>query len=117
MEAVFSDTTIQALASEAKKRMKRGYWNEIKEKRRNDGPESAFRRDTDKNRLTKEEESYYLKVKKILTDEREGIVVNPIGRLMDRQHYSGLTPSEKQHYVFKLSEIYVSIKNKLGDSF
>ncbi|MDR1905470.1 MAG: hypothetical protein LBQ27_00940 [Clostridiales bacterium] len=106
--------TIQSLAVEAKKRLKLGYWNEIKEKRRLDETDGcAVRRYRDRQALTKEEEFYYGKVKKILSESADGVIINPIGRLMDEKYFSELSFEDKQYYVFKLSGLYISIKNKI----
>ncbi|MDR3264290.1 MAG: hypothetical protein LBT30_08290 [Clostridiales bacterium] len=109
--------TIQALAVEAKKRLKFGYWNEIKEKRKSDETDTdGKRRITESSALTKEEEKYYAGVKKILADGKSEVIVNPIGRLMDKEYYSELNLSEKQQYVFRLSRIYISVKNKIASA-
>ncbi|MDR2047599.1 MAG: hypothetical protein LBP79_06900 [Clostridiales bacterium] len=108
--------TFQALALEAKNRLKHGYWNEIKEKRKQTEPS-----DRNKKRaaalLTKEEEAYYVRVKKILAEsaEADAVVINPIGRLIDKKYYAELSAEEKQQYVFRLSEIYISIKKKISN--
>ncbi|MDR3294102.1 MAG: hypothetical protein LBT20_08390 [Clostridiales bacterium] len=104
--------TIQSVAAEAKKRMKLGYWNDIKERRRTEERPHTGRCGADT--LTKEEEQYYARVKKILSAGEDEVIINPIAQLMDKQHYSELSPSDKQQYVFRLSEIYISIKKKIA---
>lgn len=103
-------SAMQSLASEAKNRLKRGYWNDIKEKRREECS-GRIRRPDDV--LTKEEEFYYGKVKKILAESENAVIINPIGQLMDKKHYAELNANEKQLYIFRLSEIYISIKRKI----
>jgi hypothetical protein len=103
-------SAMQSLASAAKNRLKRGYWNEIKEKRLEESPGRIKRAD---DVLTKEEEVYYGKVKKILAESETAVIINPIGRLMDKKYYAALSADEKQLYIFKLSEIYISVKRKI----
>ncbi|MDR1939720.1 MAG: hypothetical protein LBQ40_02875 [Clostridiales bacterium] len=114
MRPTAKNSTIQSLATEAKKRMKLGYWSEVKEKRRLEEREGKMtKKAVDDFALTKEEERYYSDVKNILEDCGE-VIINPIGRLMDKQFYAGLDYADKQLYVFRLSQIYISIKNKIA---
>ncbi|MDR2090808.1 MAG: hypothetical protein LBP62_04055 [Clostridiales bacterium] len=108
--AVMVKNTIQALASEAKNRLKRGYWNDVKERRKEECAGRVKRAD---NELTAEEKFYYGKVKKILAESENAVIINPIGLLMDKKYYAGLDACEKQLYVFKLSAIYISVKRKI----
>lgn len=50
-------------------------------------------------------EEFYLKVKKILSEEGE--VSNAIGRLTDTEYYHSLSYEEQQTYNLKLSERYL----------
>lgn len=51
------------------------------------------------------EDEFYLKVKRILTEEGE--ISNALGRLTDQEYYNTLSYEEKQRYTLSLSERYL----------
>lgn len=111
------ERTLKMLAKEAKTRMKKGFWEKCerdldacrREARAQGISESkaehyfvgkvtdAIRGDTP--------DAFYLKVKKLLTEEGE--VSDAIGRLTDKAYYATLSYEEKQRYNLELSEKYL----------
>ncbi len=111
--------TLKQYAKEAKKRLKKGFWqnyyknldNEII-KAKNDGLSESLVKDyyvckvSESIRNSKDEnEEFYIRVKKLL--ESEGEVSDAIGRLTDKKEYSLLSYEEKQRYTLNLSEKYI----------
>ncbi len=111
--------TLKQYCKEAKKRLKQGFWQDyhknldseidraekagvavskVKEYYANKVSENIKRVDADG-------EEFYLKVKKILTEEGE--IPNAIGRLTDMEYYSSLSYDEQQSYNLRLSEKYL----------
>ena len=99
------NSPIRNLACEAKKRLKQG-----KEECYLRGTVSSI---TEKKMLTAEEEKLVCKVRELV--EREDIILNPIGQLIDGDYYNTLSPSDKQTYIFKLSTMYIKIKRCIED--
>ena len=109
--------TFKALASQAKSRVKNGFWQEYqteyeermeraKEQGINEGKAARYFKEKLSARLFGEEEDeFYLKVKEILI--KEGEVSDAIGRLTDKEYYATLTYEEKQRYTLALSEKYL----------
>ena len=111
--------TLKQYAKEAKKRLKKGFWqnyyknldNEII-KAKNDGLSESLVKDyyvckvSESIRNSKDEnEEFYIRVKKLL--ESEGEVSDAIGRLTDKKEYNLLSYEEKQRYTLNLSEKYI----------
>lgn len=111
--------TLKQYAKEAKKRLKKGFWqnyyknldNEII-KAKNDGLSESLVKDyyvckvSESIKNSKDEnEEFYIRVKKLL--ESEGEVSDAIGRLTDKKEYSLLSYEEKQRYTLNLSEKYI----------
>ena len=111
--------TLKQYAKEAKKRLKKGFWqnyyqnldNEII-KAKNDGLSESLVKEyyvckvfeSIKNNKD-ENEAFYARVKKLL--ESEGEVPDAIGRLTDKDEYNLLSYEEKQRYTLSLSERYL----------
>ena len=111
--------TLKQYAKEAKKRLKKGFWqnyyqnldNEII-KAKNDGLSESLVKEYYVCKISEsiknnkaENEAFYARVKKLL--ESEGEVSDAIGRLTDKEEYSLLSYEEKQRYTLKLSEQYI----------
>lgn len=52
----------------------------------------------------KEDEKLYSKVKSILSEDED--VINPLGRLVDKNKFSSLSEMDKERYIFNLAEKY-----------
>ncbi len=111
------DRTLKSLAKEAKMRMKKGFWEEYrqrldherasaKEQGRNEDKVSRYFHEKVSTEIKGESpDEFYLKVRDLLL--KEGEVSDAIGRLTDREYYNTLTYSEKQRYTLELSEKYL----------
>ena len=111
--------TFKQYCKEAKKRLKKGFWQNYKENldkeiaRAEESGISTSKvkeyyacRITEDIRNTKDEfEEFYLKVKKLI--DEEGEVSNAIGRLTDKEYFDSLDYNEKQRYTLNLSEKYL----------
>ena len=111
--------TLKQYAKEAKLRLKSGFWQDYKSKvdKQVEIAEStgvapskvkeyySQRVYEDIKKPDTDEETFYLKVKKLL--DEEGEVSNAIGRLTDKTVYEGLSYDEKQRYNLKISERYL----------
>lgn len=112
--------TIKQYAKEAKARFKNGFWKKYRDDLTID-IEKARKAGIPINRVkeyynamvaesikgfNEKREAFYKKVKKIL--ESEGEVSNAIGRLTDKEQYERLNYEEKQRYILKLSEEYIT---------
>jgi hypothetical protein len=118
---------IRFLATEAKKRLKCGYWTDILSSRRTELEEakangmategiysyyrnkvmSDFYRDS---LPVSDEDVMYSKVCKILDSEES--VTNVIGYLMDKDYYNSADSDERARYVLRLSKLYVRMKER-----
>ena len=109
------EKTIKTLAKEAKSRLKNGYWQEYEErvekaivKAKAEGVEKRkvaeyFSYATEKQIKSGEsDEGFYLKVKELL--ESEETLINPIGKLTDKEYFNTLDYASRQRYIFTLSE-------------
>ncbi len=110
---------VKRMAKIAKARLKSGFWETQKVvigQKTGTGDEAVFVDDVMreyckanyvvKRSKTRDElidESIYETVCQII-DEDDGL--NPLGRLINRQHYNTLGDAERQNYVFDLSERY-----------
>ena len=56
------------------------------------------------------EEMFYQKVREIACDQ--GVVTDPLARLMDQSLYNSMNDTEKNRYIFKLSSRYVKMLEK-----
>ena len=117
---------MKQLASEAKKRLKGGYWSNYLERREEDmslarrsGVSEDYVARTYRDRAKDElvrgncdgaERELYDKVKAMLSSEE--IIIDPIGRLIDESVPNG---EFSERYVLELSEAYVKIKRKIQE--
>ena len=109
--------TFRTLARKAKERIKDGFWKDCKEgvdermeKAREHGlneskAERYFLDKVSQSLSGKQEDEFYLRVKKIL--EENGEVGDAIGRLTDEAYYATLSYEEKQRYTLSISEKYL----------
>ncbi|MGI6701499.1 MAG: hypothetical protein ACOX3U_03425 [Christensenellales bacterium] len=115
------------LATEAKKRMKHGYWTNIISRRtqeiedaKNKGVNTESIYNYYKHKVmsdfyrdclpVSDEELIYSKVCKIL-DSGDN-VTNILGMLMDRDYFNAADSEEKSRYIFKLSRLFVKMKQR-----
>ena len=115
------------LALEAKKRLKGGYWTNYLERRAEDmnvarrvGVSEDYVARTYRGRArdeifsntsdTAQDRELYDKIKAIL--DSDDIVIDPIGRLMDKDR---LGEPDAERYVLELSSAYVRIKRKIEE--
>lgn len=111
------ERSLKMLAREAKRRMKRGFWQECdkkledertyaKEQGLNESKlERYFQERVEAQIKGEEPDDFYLRVKALLLEEGE--VSDAIGRLTDRAYYDTLSYAEKQRYTLELSERYL----------
>ncbi len=111
------ERSLKMLAREAKRRMKRGFWQECdkkledertyaKEQGLNESKlERYFQERVEAQIKGEEPDDFYLRVKALLLEEGE--VSDAIGRLTDRAYYDTLSYAEKQRYTLELSEKYL----------
>lgn len=59
---------------------------------------------------TKEDEKLYLKVKSILSEDED--VINPLGKLVDKNKFFSLSEMDKERYIFNLAEKYRAMKER-----
>ena len=97
------DSELKKLAQSAKNRMKKGYWQG------SSAAESIPARKEDALGYAEEEEMY-AKVRKMLSSDE--CVIDPIGRLIDKQIFSTMDFAEKNRYVFDLAKIYARLKER-----
>ncbi len=94
---------LKKLAANAKSRLKVGYYN---------ANDCAINNYLEYCKLTinHEEEILYRKVAEII--ESTECVINPIGRLMDKELYDGMSQSERIKYVLELSKTYIRLQSR-----
>lgn len=119
-----SDNEIKSLAKLAKNRLKNGFWEDYNSKVKK-GVENAKQtgkntsnvityyktlavREIMQNNAVKEE--FYQRVKTIL--DEEGEVSNMIARLCDQNYLNSLNFSDKQRYIFDVSNEYCECKKR-----
>ncbi len=102
--------TLQELALQAKKRMCNGYSKPINSINVSaSGKVITF----EKSSLPINSETNCYKIYEALQSTD---TVNPLSRLIDKELLETLTPEQRQRYVFKLSEAYISVKHQIvGD--
>ena len=99
------DCPIRALALEAKKRLRDNDYVNY------DSLDAVETR----NSLTPMEEQVYRKMKQYIDCGEE--IINPIVQLGDKEHLASLPPWEKQKYILEISNAYLSLKNKMQNTF
>lgn len=111
--------SFKAMAKDAKRRMKSGYWSEfdrmVEAKKREAEKEGAnpsriadfYIRKTIREVSGKkcDDEDFYVKVCEILLEEGE--ISDAIGRLIDHDVYDKLSYEQKQRYTLDLSNKYI----------
>ena len=112
--------SFKTAAKEAKQRLKNGFWDGFREEKKK-GVQRAMEEGLNASRVElyfqnkvqsdirgrkDEEELFYQKVKNILLSEGE--VSDAIGRLTDKNYFNSLDYVQKQRYILKLSEQYLS---------
>lgn len=117
--------TIKEYAKEAKTRLKNGFWDDVNIQRQNDVAVAANQgkstdvimseyREVLKRKIfeteTKEDELLYKKVCELLSQNR--VIINPIGELADKNKMKNMSESEKQHYIFELSNKFKQMKER-----
>ena len=115
---------IKNLAKLAKNRLKNGFWEDYnsriqsgvqtaKDEGKNTSNVIKYYKNLAVNKIKndgKEQEEFYLRVKKIL--DEEGEVSNMIARLCDAEYLQSLNFGEKQRYLFEISARYCECKNR-----
>lgn len=121
--------SFKKIASDAKKRLVNGYWEDIYRSRDEDikvavqnGVSSNFVVDAYKQRvnasITKEDkivtDEFYQKVYDIVLRENSGeIIINPISLLQDEDYSAELNDFARQRYVLEISDAYVTTKKRI----
>lgn len=116
--------SIKKIANDAKKRLQSGYWEELYKNREEDilcakekGVSEEFVHGIYKTRhaFSGEEDrgQIYSLIREIVEEEQSLPVLNPIGRLIDKDEFNSLCDSDKQRYVFDLSKTYLEIKREI----
>ena len=98
-----SNKDLKLRATEAKKRLASGYFQ------KNECIINKQVYHTSGVDYLDEERMYKIVIDIVDSDE---IVINPLGRLMNKEYFDSLDYSSRQRYVFKLSEIYIKLKNR-----
>ncbi len=112
------EKTLKQYAKEAKLRLKNGFWQnyhkdlgEKIEKASEAGVAPSKVKEyytyvvSENIKNRKDDEEFYLKVKKIL--DEEGEISDAIGRLTDKPAFNKMTYAERQKYTLTLSERYL----------
>ena len=113
--------SIKSVAKEAKMRLKNRFWEDYKkevdcgvktakeEGLASSGVKKYFKDLVIKNLMgvKQEDEDFYRDVKDML-DKEGSLPSNALDRLMDKQLFSSLSYEEKERYLFRLSQKYLS---------
>lgn len=113
----------------AKQRLKLGYWEQLRSEReqmlQQTGETDSARqmvsrlqraklsREMDEDvgsQSAEKEEKLYLRVCEILEEDED--VMNPIGRLMDKDEYESLDDGGRARYVLELSKKFIELKER-----
>ena len=111
--------SLKQYCKEAKKRLKQGFWQKYHKELQAElvraeqaGISTSKVKEFYNERISgnirngqREEDEFYLKVKRIL--EQEGEISNAISRLADKNVYAKLSYEEQQRYNLELSEKYL----------
>ena len=120
--------SIRECAKKAKQRLSSGFWNTVELNRIKYIKEHYHSGDNisqlnymfqkivedevyGTKKVDKEEEKFYKKVKKLLTENE--YVLNPIIKLIDHEVYDGLSDIAKQNYIYELTDKYNKMKEKI----
>ena len=114
-----ANSLFKAYAKQAKKRLKEGFWSDVKNQRNyfelvaaTNGGSADFAVNGQKqalknqlyNREHSAEEEFYRRVCGILSGDE--VVTNPIARLMDSEAAAQMSPQQKNTYMLQLSAKY-----------
>lgn len=114
-----ANSLFKAYAKQAKKRLKEGFWSDVKNQRNyfelvaaTNGGSADFAVNRQKqalknqlyNREHSAEEEFYRRVCGILSGDE--VVTNPIARLMDSEAAAQMSPQQKNTYMLQLSAKY-----------
>ena len=105
------NSNIHSAALDAKNRMRSGFWNT--ESIRSDPVKFATQKSVYGELLTFasfgiDVERLFNVAYSIITDTER--ILNPLGRMIEREIYENMTYEQKQRYVLKLSRLLYSIK-------
>lgn len=117
-----TNITLQALAKQARNRLKSGYWSELQLNKRKDvetaitqGENRTVVEQFYKNKIAKDlsqnkndDNLFYNKAIDILKSDKE--VINPLKLLIDSSYYGTLSEERKQAYLMELSKKFLLIK-------
>lgn len=119
--------SLQDLAKNAKKRMKKGYWSDIIESRKKD-MDIASKNGVDKSEVISYYKDrvlrdFYVKTERVEREERlykkvveimdsEEIVYNPLARLVEHEYYDNLDEDGKVAYIFNLASKYSKLRKR-----
>jgi len=90
---------IRNLALEAKERLKKNSYNACG---------TAF---TAESKLTPAEQAVLARMREVMEQGVE--IINPIAQLCDRDKLNSLPSTERQRYIFELSNAYLCLKQKM----
>lgn len=129
-----ANSLFKAYAKQAKKRLKEGFWSDVKNQRNyfelvaaTNGGSADFAVNRQKqalknqlyNREHSAEEEFYRRVCGILSGDE--VVTNPIARLMDSEAAAQMSPQQKNTYMLQLSAningLWSVTKTKRGRDF
>lgn len=114
-----ANSLFKAYAKQAKKRLKEGFWSDVKNQRNyyelvaaTNGGSADFAVNRQKQALKSQlynrehtaEEEFYKRVCCILSGDE--VVTNPIARLMDREAAEHMSPQQRNTYMLQLSAKY-----------
>lgn len=119
-------SSFKKMASDAKSRLKSGYWEELYKNRDEDirlalehGVGEDFIRDVYKSKNTRAKRELvwgmlYPKVKDIIERELSGeTILNPIGILINKAVFDCLDGAMKERYVLELSKVYLELRKEI----
>ena len=118
--------TFKHLAKEAKKRLKSNFWQDYKQNLNQKLSLNENISESEKSRVYNyfqskvvlsvkgasdtASEFFYQRVKELL--DTFGDVSDAIGRLTDKEYFSGLSYEQKQRYTLELSQKYIKAKER-----
>ncbi len=124
--------TLREYAREARKRMKSGFWQKMREEKEQailvalengqsiEAVEAQFKRKIQCVICAKEDEqqilddeAFYEKVCKVL--ESTDLLMSPLAKLIDHEIYDNLSERDKQNYILKLSDRFVQMKQRYAE--
>lgn len=124
--------TLREYAREARKRMKSGFWQKMREEKEQailvalengqsiEAVEAQFKRKIQCAICAKEDEqqilddeAFYEKVCKVL--ESTDLLMSPLAKLIDHEIYDNLSERDKQNYILKLSDRFVQMKQRYAE--